>query len=350
MTYKSLEAEKYHGETVQHTEENLKGKIGKHLAKGLRKIAVPQCVRTIYENPSKDKQSKKYSVSWANDNDFCVPTQDQFVCVFDAVKGLQKKIPINDSFVMEAAITPDCNVLATGGMCNVINIFKYEGAKGSLTKTFKDPNLEAGSHDGYVSGIHFLEGGSKLLTGSGDATVKLWDVQKGELIQTFRGHTADVSGVCIDAAAPHLFGTSSTDKSIRCWDLREKYAVRKFEAKYSTNCCAMFPGGKGILAGCDNASYEFWDIGSNVQVARGKVKKGRAESVAFSKSGHSCYVGFDAPEVGLIVADSYNPEANFKKIEGHTDVVKGMALSPCGDALATASFDNAVKVWSGPDA
>ena len=36
----------------------------------------------------------------------------------------------------------------------------------------------------------------KLFTGSGDSTCKLWDVETGQLIQTFQGHQADV--MCID--------------------------------------------------------------------------------------------------------------------------------------------------------
>ena len=36
----------------------------------------------------------------------------------------------------------------------------------------------------------------KLFTGSGDCTCKLWDVETGQLIQTFLGHQADV--MCID--------------------------------------------------------------------------------------------------------------------------------------------------------
>ena len=30
----------------------------------------------------------------------------------------------------------------------------------------------------------------KILTGSGDATVALWDVESGAVLQTFHGHTS----------------------------------------------------------------------------------------------------------------------------------------------------------------
>ena len=52
------------------------------------------------------------------------------------------------------------------------------------------------------------------------------------------------------------------------WDLRQPYAVRKFACKYSANCIAMMPNARGIIVGCDNASWEFYDVGSNTQVWR----------------------------------------------------------------------------------
>ena len=81
----------------------------------------------------------------------------------------------------------------------------------------------------------------KMYTGSGDGTVKLWDVKTGELVSTYRGHEGDVTGVCISSPDSNIFGTSSTDKTFRIFDRREKVAKRRFKAKYSVNCCAMMP-------------------------------------------------------------------------------------------------------------
>jgi guanine nucleotide-binding protein subunit beta-5 len=35
----------------------------------------------------------------------------------------------------------------------------------------------------------------QVLTGSGDATCALWDVESGQLLQSFHGHTADVMSI-----------------------------------------------------------------------------------------------------------------------------------------------------------
>ena len=68
------------------------------------------------------------------------------------------------------------------------------------------------------------------------------------------------------------------------------------------------------------------------QVARGKVKKGRCESIAVSKSGRVTYTGWDG-DTGLIVADTYNPEAVQKKIMEH--VRSGLGICALSSAVAS---------------
>ena len=36
---------------------------------------------------------------------------------------------------------------------------------------------------------------TQVLTGSGDATCALWDVESGQVLQSFHGHSADVMSV-----------------------------------------------------------------------------------------------------------------------------------------------------------
>lgn len=134
------------------------------------------------------------------------------------------------------------------------------------------------------------------------------------------------------------------------WDRRMKggVAFRCFRAKYPTNCCDLMPEAKGIVAGCDNASWEYFDVGCNAQVARGKVTKGRCESLALSKSGQMVFLGWDG-DTGLVVANTFVPDSEQAKITSsghHTDTIYSCSLAPDGTALATASFDGSTKIWS----
>ena len=42
----------------------------------------------------------------------------------------------------------------------------------------------------FYSSVKILS--SQILTGSGDTTCALWDVESGQLLQHFHGHTSDV--------------------------------------------------------------------------------------------------------------------------------------------------------------
>lgn len=337
-------------EVEELTKANAKGKS--HKAKGVQdlpKVVVPTCQRIFQKNYFREIKAgnpfKVYSCSWSGDSSTVVAAcQNGTIVTINAQEDVMSKNPIMYPFVMTTAVSLDGKMIAGGGMDNCVRIFDSSGSTPEVKKVLKDPDLEAGSHDGYIAEMTFLDG-DKLLTGSGDGWIKKWDLNKGALEQTWKGHIGDVTGCSVENPSSQIFGTSSTDKTLRVWDMRQQYAVRKFQAKYSTNCCAMMPGSKGIMGGCDNASYEFWDVGSNSQIARGKVKKGRCESIAISKSGRFAYLGWDNMDNGLVVVDSFIPD-NYKKVEGHTDTVKGVSVSPDGSALATASFDGSVRIWA----
>jgi WD40 repeat protein len=336
---------------VEDKTKELKGKMS-HKAAGVSSLPAfktPECKRTVTTH-----LKKVYCASWNRDSmHMCTAGQEGIVLVNDASLNLAKKQPIKTPFVMQCAMHADDAVtnglVACAGMKNLVEIWKID----PTSECKKKKDFEG--HEGYISQIHFIGGGKTLLTGSGDGLAMLWDLEKMVQKQVFEGHEQDVSGVCIADADSKIFATSSTDKTCRVWDMRQKYSVRCFRAKYATNCCAMMPSSDGVMVGCDNASYEFFSIKCNQQVARGKVKKGRCESIAISSSGRSCYSGWDN---GVIcVADSYVPDnrkemvydkAAFKDM--HQNSVCSLSVAPDGSALLSSSFDSTAKVWGAGEA
>ena len=50
-------------------------------------------------------------------------------------------------------------------------------------------------HDWEVNSIEFSNNGKFIASGSGDETIKLWDIYKFECIKTFRGHKDEICSV-----------------------------------------------------------------------------------------------------------------------------------------------------------
>lgn len=61
--------------------------------------------------------------------------------------------------------------------------------------------------------------GSQLLTGSGDYTAKLWDLN-GNLLLNFVGHSYDIRSVAISPNGNYVL-TGSGDHTAKLWDLKD---------------------------------------------------------------------------------------------------------------------------------
>jgi hypothetical protein len=72
-------------------------------------------------------------------------------------------------------------------------------------------------HKDWVWSVSFSPDGNTLATGSGDCSVKLWDVREGKSIKTLEGHTDGVWSVSFSLDGKML-ASASLDGSIRLWD------------------------------------------------------------------------------------------------------------------------------------
>ena len=73
----------------------------------------------------------------------------------------------------------------------------------------------------------------RLLTGSGDYNVCLWDTETMGLVSTFRGHTGSVKALKCHNYDDHVFASAGRDGNILLWDVRvqEKRTNLEFAVK-----------------------------------------------------------------------------------------------------------------------
>src|SRR6478752_3096775 len=66
-------------------------------------------------------------------------------------------------------------------------------------------------HSQLVYSVAFSTDGTRLLSGSEDKTLKLWDTTTGQLIRTFEGHSSGVRSVAFLPDGTHLVSAGSWD-------------------------------------------------------------------------------------------------------------------------------------------
>ena len=74
-------------------------------------------------------------------------------------------------------------------------------------------------HTGQVYSVVFSSDGTSLVSGSGDRTVKLWNIQTGGVVKTFFGHTDIVVSVSISADC-NIIASGSGNELIHLWNIQ----------------------------------------------------------------------------------------------------------------------------------
>ena len=91
---------------------------------------------------------------------------------------------MNSAFYEESvnsvSFSPDGSRIASGSGDNTIKIWNVE--TGEIIKTLT-------GHTFFVNSVSFSPDGSRIASGSNDRTIKIWNVETGEIIKTLTGHT-----------------------------------------------------------------------------------------------------------------------------------------------------------------
>lgn len=114
-------------------------------------------------------------------------------------------IPLQSSWTMTCGLSPQAELVASGGMDNQCTIHETSSAR---------VLRELLGFQGYLSCVSFLDE-NKLLTGSADGNIFLWDVESGYKIAEFMGHANDVLCVSLAFGDNNTFVSGSVDTTAK---------------------------------------------------------------------------------------------------------------------------------------
>jgi guanine nucleotide-binding protein G(I)/G(S)/G(T) subunit beta-1 len=288
----------------------------------------------------------------ANSSAVISASQDGRLIIWDGSTGDKSHaIPLKSSWVMSCALSSKMELAASGGLDNVCTVYRIADVDriGDFSRgapAVGSTAVELEGHSGFVSGIRFFEGNEAVLTASGDTTCILWDLATRQPRQTFRGHNADVMGIDLQPSNPaNCFVSVSSDTTARFWDIRTGRTTRIFVGHDSDiNGVNFFPDGNAFITASDDGTCRLFDLRADREVScyASPDIMSPITSVAFSKSGRIFVAGCD--DANAYVWDTLRGE-RYAVLSGHESRITSVGVSCDGNAIYTASWDAAIKVW-----
>ncbi len=223
---------------------------------------------------------------------------------------------------------------------------------GSADKTIKVWNLDTGQmrrtlvgHSDIVRSVTFRPNGQVLVSGSGDKTIKIWNVQTGKLIRTLTGHSGPVWSVAISHDGQTLV-SGSEDKTIKIWNLSTGKLIRTLIGHSSrVFSIALSSDGQILISGSKDKTIKIWNLSTGKLIRTLIGHSDAVRSIALSPDERK-FASSSWDKTIKIWNLSTGEQLNTFK--GHSDHVVDIAFSADGQMLISASVDKTVKTWSLP--
>ncbi|MCS6884944.1 MAG: serine/threonine-protein kinase [Acidobacteriota bacterium] len=237
-------------------------------------------------------------------------------------------------------------------------------------------------HEHVIRAMCYVPGRQRMVSGSSDGVIKIWDLQKMQAIGTLLGHELAVNSLAVSPDGLIVVSASS-DGSLRLWSLQKEAELKKLhEYTGALRAVAFSPKGR-FVAVANEDNIDLWEVDSAKQLAQFAGHAKLVEDVEFSKDGQLIVSGgvdgtirfwsvATASEVGVIsclehcvnvISTSVDyilatggkegeiilwdmaTRAQLTVLKGHEGAIRALDFSPTGDYLISGDWEGVVKVW-----
>jgi WD40 repeat protein len=153
-------------------------------------------------------------------------------------------------------------------------------------------------HTDIVTCVSFSPDSQRVVSGSGDGTIKLWS-REGKEIKPFKGHEKKITSINFS------------------------------------------PNGQRVISGSEDGTIKLWNLDGK-ELASFKGDQKSITSLSFSSNAQRVVSGSEDGTMKLWSLDG----KEFVHFKGHEKKITSISFSPDGKTLASSSEDRTVKLWS----
>jgi WD40 repeat protein len=281
-----------------------------------------------------------------------ITSRSRLIEIFDASDAsLVRSFSQPESCVI--GYSRDGQRLALGNSEGEIQIFASEGG----------PAIRQLDIKGKWARLAFHPDGKRLVTGSWEPEVRMWDMDSGKELWSTPAHERGVCQLAVSSDGRRVF-SAGVDQTARAFDADSGKELRVFRGhRQQVWCLAVSRDGKRLATGSSDGTVRLWDTDTGQELWSAELKGGFENYVGGRPQYAVPGITFN-PSEKLIVAAGNDHALHFYEAETGTDLyrlasptqwkqgrgtqgigISAVAYSPDGQLIATASQDEVVRIW-----
>ncbi|EJF57233.1 WD40 repeat-like protein, partial [Dichomitus squalens LYAD-421 SS1] len=239
------------------------------------------------------------------------------------------------SSVTSLAYSPDGRRIISGSEDGTINVWDADAGK-SIGGHLK-------GHSDFITRVRFSPDGTRFVSASLDSTLCVWDSTTLRPLGELHGNTG---WICDVDYSPDGRRIVSCDRIIRIWDAETYECLVRALVEHEgyVNCIAWSPDCKRIASGSDDGIVQVWDAETGRAVGEPfSGHEGCVNSVSWSKDGrHVMSSGRDGT-IRFWNLERWAPAG--EPLHGHTGHVHHSTYPPDKQRIVSWGEDRTIRMW-----
>lgn len=233
------------------------------------------------------------------------------------------------------AFSLDGTQVATGSDDRSIRVWELQS--GQLRKLLNE-------HQKGVTALEFGPDGTTLISGDAEGAVILWDLVTGQAMQKLEGLLSPVTDVHLSSSSEKLALASSLDGTAKIWETQSGQGklLRNLDHGGIPVVRAAFERNGKVVTWTNNGVTSQWDLETTQAPATSRYPTSILD-VAVSPSDPRLVVAAQDERFARVLSKTTGE--NLGRLLGHNGFVTCVDYSPDGSLIATGSKDRAVMLW-----
>jgi WD40 repeat protein/basic membrane lipoprotein Med (substrate-binding protein (PBP1-ABC) superfamily) len=241
-----------------------------------------------------------------------------------------------DGYAGHIAFSPDGSLLAAGsGYQGKIRLWNLETGE-------ETGFLTSAGHPGGVDAVTFSPDGAQLASVGVDDSLKIWDIDSGQLINLKEEVEISEVGDVMYSPDGSLLVISGSGTTFELLDAATLQKLAEFPNKDVADAIAFSPDGNLLASTTRSGVTRVWDLRTEEEIQTLHVQSGWLADLTFNPDGDSLAIAGNDGTVSVWQLGDDQPRLTLR---GNSAPVMGVAYSPNGSHIATASQDGSARLW-----